>query len=68
MLGGRSATTADAFAAQWRGYEGFVALRNVKALYVDPDHIQRQTPRILEGAQTVCEHLEKIRESRRANQ
>ncbi len=65
VLGGSSATTADAFAAQWRGYEEFVTLRNVKALYVDPDHIQRQTPRILEGAQTVCEHLEKIRGSRR---
>jgi len=66
VLGGSSATTPDAFAAQWRSYGGFVRLRDVKAMYVDPDHIQRQTPRILEGAQTVCEHLEKIRGSRPA--
>lgn len=65
VLGGSSATSPDEFAAQWRRYEGFVKLRNVKAMFVDPDHIQRQTPRILEGAQTVCEHLEKIRASRR---
>ena len=65
VLGGSSATTPGEFAAQWRSYEGFVRLRNVKAMFVDPDHIQRQTPRILEGAQTVCEHLEKIRGSRR---
>ena len=63
VLGGSSATTPVAFAAQWRSYEGFTGLRNVRAMYVDPDRIQRQTPRILEGAQTVCGHLEKFRES-----
>ncbi len=67
VLGGSSATAPDEFAAQWRSYQGFVKLRNVNAMFVDPDHIQRQTPRILEGAQTVCGHLEKIRESRRPN-
>ncbi len=65
VLGGSSATTPDEFAAQWRRYEGFVKLRGVKAMYVDPDRIQRQTPRILEGAQTVCEHLEQVRSNRR---
>jgi len=65
VLGGSSATAPDEFAAQWRSYQGFVKLRNVKAMFVDPDHIQRQTSRILEGAQTVCGHLEKIRANRR---
>ena len=65
VLGGSSATAPDEFAAQWRSYQGFEKLRNVNAMFVDPDHIQRQTPRILEGAQTVCEHLEKIRANRR---
>ena len=67
VLGGSSATTPDEFAAQWRRYEGFVKLRHVKAMFVDPDFIQRQTPRILEGAQIVCEHLERIRSNRREN-
>ena len=65
VLGGSSATTPEEFAAQWRSYEGYVKLRNVKAMFVDPDHIQRQTPRILEGARTVCGHLEQIRSNRR---
>ena len=66
VLGGSSATTAAEFAALWQRYERFTTLRNVPALYVDPDRIQRQTPRILQGAQTVCQHLEKIRSRRHA--
>ncbi len=65
VLGGSSATTPPEFAAQWQRYENFSGLRNVKAMYVDPDHIQRQTPRILQGARTVCEHLESVRANRR---
>ena len=61
VLGGSSAVGAGEFAAQWRRYEGFVKLRSVKALFVNPDWIQRQTPRVLEGARTVCEHLEQVR-------
>jgi len=33
--------------------------------YIDPDLIQRQTPRIVEGAKAVCAALEKVRMSRR---
>lgn len=64
VLGGSSATTPEEFAGLWKRYGGYASLRNLKALYVDPDRIQRQTPRILEGAHIVCEHLEKIRQSR----
>ena len=65
VLGGSSATTPGEFIGQWRRYESFVKLRNVKAMFVDADRIQRQTPRILEGAQTVCEHLEHVRSNRK---
>jgi hypothetical protein len=34
-------------------------------MYVDPDFIQRQTPRILQGAQTVCAHLDAVRAPQR---
>ena len=66
VLGGSSATTPEEFAAQWRSYEGFVRLRNVRAMFVDPDHIQRQTPRILRGAEVVCRHLDAVRTARSA--
>jgi iron complex transport system substrate-binding protein len=66
VIGGSSATTPEEFAAQWRSYEGFVKLRNVSAMFVDPDHIQRQTPRILQGAEVVCRHLDAVRTARSA--
>ncbi len=61
VLGGSSATTPDEFAAPWARNARYAGLDNVRAMYVDPDYIQRQTPRILQGAQTVCEHLETVR-------
>lgn len=65
VLGGSSATTMEEFAAQWRRYGHFANLQDVRALYVDPDRIQRQTPRMLQGAQAVCEHLDRIRSLRK---
>ena len=61
VLGGSSATTPDEFAAPWTRANGYAGLRNVRAIYIDPDHIQRQTPRILLGAQAVCKGLEAVR-------
>ena len=61
VLGGSSATTPAAFAAPWTGNQRYAGLRGVRAMYVDPDYIQRQTPRVLEGARVVCEHLEAVR-------
>lgn len=63
VLGGSSATTAQAFAAQWRRYP-VTALRNLPAFYVHPDLIQRATPRIADGAQAVCEALDRVRAQR----
>lgn len=64
VLGGSSATTPGEFTAPWVRHQGYAGLRKVQALYIDPDHIQRQTPRILQGAQAVCEHLETVRAAR----
>jgi iron complex transport system substrate-binding protein len=66
VLGGSSATTPEEFAGQWKNYVNYAGLRNVRAMYIDPDYIQRQTPRILRGAHTVCEILDEVRLARRA--
>ena len=66
VLGGSSATTLEEFVAPWTRNQGYAGLRNVHAMYIDPDHIQRQTPRILQGAQAVCEKLEVVRAARSA--
>lgn len=64
VLGGSSATTPGEFTAPWVRDAGYAGLRDVRAMYVDPDTIQRQTPRIVQGAHTVCAHLEALRAAR----
>jgi iron complex transport system substrate-binding protein len=65
VLGGSSATTPEEFAAPWLSDEHYAGLRKVRAMYVDPDYIQRQTPRVLRGARIVCDHLETVRLTQR---
>lgn len=64
VLGGGSAGGEDAFRRDWRATAP-APLNALPAYYVDPDLIQRQTPRILEGARVVCAALEAVRTSRR---
>jgi iron complex transport system substrate-binding protein len=64
ILGGASAGGEKAFVAQWRA-SPVPRLRDLPAYYVNPDTIQRQTPRIAEGARAVCAALEQVRRSRR---
>lgn len=61
VLGGGSAMSADELATLWRQHAELAGLRNLPALRVDPDSIQRQTPRVLLGAQAVCAHLDTVR-------
>jgi iron complex transport system substrate-binding protein len=63
ILGGTGPDDGDAFARQWRE-SALSMLRTVPALHVNPDHLQRSTLRVVEGARVVCDHLEKIRSRR----
>jgi hypothetical protein len=42
------------------------ALRELPVRYIDPDLIQRQTPRIVKGAKAVCHALDEVRKGRAA--
>ena len=64
ILGGGSAGGEKEFAAQWRA-SSVPPLRDLPAHYINPDLIQRQTPRIVEGARAVCAALEDVRRNRR---
>ena len=61
VLGGGSAVSAEELSALWRAQSRLEGLRNLPALHVDPDAIQRQTPRVLNGARQVCAHLDSVR-------
>ena len=64
VLGGSSAVRPEHFAASWRA-SPIEALRDVPVRHVPPDLIQRQTPRIAQGAKVVCERLEEVRTGKR---
>ena len=63
--GARSGSEAD-FQREWRR-SPVAALRSLPAFYIDPDLIQRQTPRILEGARIVCAALDTVRRNATAD-
>jgi iron complex transport system substrate-binding protein len=63
ILGGGSAGGEKEFAAQWRA-SSVPPLRELPAHYINPDHIQRQTPRMVEGAKAVCAALDEVRRNR----
>lgn len=64
ILGGSSADGENAFTARWRAVT-VPQLRSTPAFYIAPDLIQRQTPRIAEGAAALCRHLDRVRNARR---
>ncbi|MEO5862263.1 MAG: cobalamin-binding protein [Burkholderiales bacterium] len=65
IIGGGSAVTADGFRKQWEKHASLTAVRQHNIFYVNPDWIQRSTPRILFGAKSICEALEKVRRDKR---
>ena len=64
ILGGASAGGEKGFIEQWRA-AAVPPLRDLPAHYIDPDLIQRPTPRIAAGVKAVCSALEEARRGRR---
>lgn len=60
ILGGSSAASPADLARQWRNAPVALA-RALPVEHVPPDLIQRQTPRIVEGARRVCKRLDEVR-------
>ena len=63
ILGGSSAMRPGELESEWRR-SPVSALRQVPVRYVPADLIQRQTPRIAQGAQAVCSYLDEVRAPR----
>lgn len=64
ILGGSSAMRPGDFEAEWATVK-VAALRAIPVRHVPADVIQRQTPRMIEGARVVCAHLEQVRQAKR---
>jgi iron complex transport system substrate-binding protein len=52
---------------EWRRWPSLTAVSRDNLFFVHPDHLQRHTPRILDGIERLCQHLETAR-SRRMTQ
>ncbi|GMQ83709.1 MAG: cobalamin-binding protein [Gammaproteobacteria bacterium] len=46
---------------RWRNWPQLAAVKHRQLYFIPPDLIQRQTPRVLEGAELMCEQLEQAR-------
>lgn len=49
---------------QWRRWPSLTAVARDNLYFVPPDLLQRHTPRILDGTEHLCRHLERAREKR----
>jgi iron complex transport system substrate-binding protein len=47
----------------WQRFKMLSAVRNHRVFFVQPELLERQSPRILEGAGEVCERLDKVRQA-----
>ncbi|GED22082.1 cobalamin-binding protein [Halomonas halmophila] len=48
----------------WREFPGMTAVRQGNLFFINPDLVQRATPRLVEGTRDICRHLEVVRERR----
>jgi len=48
--------------ADWKDWPQLSAVRNHQLYFIEPDLIQRQTPRLLEGAKIMCRQLAQARQ------
>lgn len=68
IVAGNSALNHPGWKEEWRRWPNMRAVKNDHLFYVNPDIIQRHTPRILKGAELLCRQLEQVRAVRDASQ
>lgn len=55
----------DAGLLAWQRWPQLLAVKNANLLALEADHMDRPGPRLLDGAQSLCEQLEQVRGRRR---
>ncbi|MEY2632097.1 MAG: hypothetical protein RIR00_751, partial [Pseudomonadota bacterium] len=48
----------------WRQWPALLAMRRNNLFHINPDLVQRHTPRLLDGTEQLCQHLETARSRR----
>jgi iron complex transport system substrate-binding protein len=68
IIAGNSALNNPGWKEEWRRWPSLRAVKNDHLFYVNPDILQRHTPRILQGAEVLCRQLEQVRAARDTTQ
>ncbi len=63
IVAGNSALNHPGWKDDWKRWSDLRAVKNGHLFYVNPDIIQRHTPRILQGAEVLCKQIEMVRRS-----
>ena len=64
IIGGSVVEANPDWKKDWDKWPQIRAVKEQQIFYINPDYLQRQTPRILEGAELLCEKLESVRKSK----
>lgn len=64
IIAGGLAVERPEWREAWRTWSSLAAVRDDHLYFIHPDLIQRHTPRVLEGAEQLCERLEQVRAER----
>lgn len=63
IVTGNSALIYPSWKDDWARWPTLRAVKNEHLFYINPDIIQRHTPRILQGTEVLCEQLSRVRAS-----
>lgn len=64
IVAGGMGEDSPAWLDDWRGFSGLTAVQRGNLFFIPPSTLQRPTPRLLEGARLLCQHLDTARERR----
>jgi iron complex transport system substrate-binding protein len=63
IAGGRGEENRD-WLTHWKQYPNLAAVAQEQLFFIPPSLIQRPTPRLMEGAKSLCEKLDRVRQDR----
>ena len=67
IVTGDYASVKDEWSSNWQRWPQIPAVRHDQLYFINPDLIQRQGPRILQGAKQLCEYIEQARQIKYAS-
>jgi len=67
IVTGGSVSAQDEWRSYWQRWPQIPAVKHDQLYFINPDLIQRQGPRILQGAEQLCEYVEQARQIKYAS-